>query len=110
MSKIKKSGIKQQCWLCRGWQDTAYMVKENFGGLEEYICLSCKSMLNAREDSLEQSLIEQEDMQQFESGELIQYGEAEGPDKALHEEAEKRKHKREEGDSDDEPAKETYLP
>lgn len=92
----KKNGVKKQCWMCRGWQDTAYMVNVNFDGLDEPICLSCKSMLDAREDNLEQRIIE-DDIDQEEIEKRVQ-------------EAKAFKIKREQGDSDEAPAKEDYLP
>lgn len=89
----KKVGKKVKCWLCGNWQDAAYTVEVDFNDSPEIICLNCKLALDSREDALEQKLIELE---------------------AYSQEAEVAKvtnnNTEEEGDPDEIPAKETYLP
>lgn len=89
----KKVGKKVKCWLCGNWQDGAYTVEVEFNDSPEIICLNCKLALDAREDALEQKLIELEAYSQ--EAEVAQVT---------------NNNEMEEGDPDEIPAKETYLP
>lgn len=93
MSK-KKTGRKVKCWLCGSWQDEAYTILMDFNGMEERVCYDCKLRMDTREDQLEQKNIE---LSMYEEG-------AEVTTKVT------KKETNEEGDPDEIPAKEDFLP